>query len=148
MADHEQLPWDYYEELVRDVLQTLGEGLDSFEVHHRKKLDGLDGQYEVDVTASFMALDVRFEVLCECKNWRSPVQRRDIQILHARLQSTGAHKGILFSTSGFQAGAVEYARAHKIGLIRATPHGAQWRVGRNPGGGGGMSDYDVVNTLP
>ena len=34
------------------------------------------------------------------------------------MRTTGAHKGILFSTSNFQKGALEYAKKHGIALIR------------------------------
>ncbi|MDH4910194.1 restriction endonuclease [Xanthomonas axonopodis pv. ricini] len=41
-----------------------------------------------------------------------------VQALHQKQQSLGANKAILFSTSAFQEGAVEFARAHGIALVR------------------------------
>ena len=38
-------------------------------------------------------------------------------VLEAKLRDVSAHKGMLFSTSGFQRGAVEYATAHGIATI-------------------------------
>jgi Protein of unknown function (DUF4238) len=36
------------------------------------------------------------------------------------MQSVGAHKGVMFSTSGFQRGAVDFAKTHGIALVSVT----------------------------
>ncbi len=36
---------------------------------------------------------------------------------HSKLQDTGVHKAMIFSTSGFQSGAIEYASKHGIATI-------------------------------
>jgi|SRR5690606_21049205 len=41
-----------------------------------------------------------------------------VQVLHRKLQSTGAQKGVVVAASGFQSGALEYATAHHIACIR------------------------------
>jgi restriction system protein len=41
-----------------------------------------------------------------------------VQVLHAKLVTLGAQKAMLFSTSEFQEGAVEYAIQHGIALVR------------------------------
>lgn len=41
-----------------------------------------------------------------------------MQLLYDKLRATGAQKGLLFATSNFQEGAVKYAEAHGIALIR------------------------------
>lgn len=38
-------------------------------------------------------------------------------ILDAKVRDVGAHKGILFSTSGFQSGALEYSRVHGLATV-------------------------------
>jgi restriction system protein len=38
-------------------------------------------------------------------------------VLEAKLRDVAAHKGMLFSTSGFQKGALQYATAHGIATI-------------------------------
>jgi restriction system protein len=40
--------------------------------------------------------------------------------LHSKLQSAGAQKGIVFSSSGFQSGAIKFADAHGIATIQLT----------------------------
>lgn len=41
-------------------------------------------------------------------------------MLHSKVQSTGAHKGVLFSTTPFQRGALQFAKVHGIALIHVT----------------------------
>lgn len=47
-----------------------------------------------------------------------PVKREDVQVLHDKLRSTGAHKGVVVAASGFQSGALAYAKAHGIACVR------------------------------
>jgi len=100
------------------IIASLGKQLQDFTVAHDVRLVGSDGVYQIDVLASYTALGVKMMVLIECKHYSSPVPREKIQILYDKMRSTGAQKGILFSTAGFQDGAIEYALRHKIALIR------------------------------
>lgn len=110
-----------FEETVREFLTCSGTTLESFETCHRERIDGMDGLYEIDVTVRFKFL-CSFDLLClvECKHVKHPVKREVVQLLHSKLGSTGAHKGMIFSTSGFQSGAVEFARTHGIALVHVT----------------------------
>jgi len=56
--------------------------------------------------------------LCECKKHANPIKRETVQILHSRMLSVGAQKGIMVSTSSFQSGALEFANAHGIALVQ------------------------------
>ena len=115
---HEDLSAAEFEDLAAELLKRAGLHLSEPRVETRTRLTGLDGTYEVDVTARFQALGVEFLVLIECKHHRSPIKRDVVQVLHDRIRALGAQKGILFSTAPFQSGAVTYARAHGIALIR------------------------------
>ena len=94
------------------------ENLIDFTIDHNVKIPASDGTYQIDVYASFMAMGVRFKVLCECKQYSSSVSREKVAVLKDKLQSIGAQKGILLSTAGFQSGALEYAKAHGIALVQ------------------------------
>lgn len=59
-----------------------------------------------------------FLVLVECKYHKNPVKREMILALHSKVVSVGAQKGAMFSTSGFQSGAIEYAAAHGIATVQ------------------------------
>ena len=78
----------------------------------------IKGQYQIDVYAEFIALSVKFKVIVECKRCTKPVEREKVVILADKVWSLGAHKGVLISTSGFQKGALEYAKKHGIALLQ------------------------------
>lgn len=107
-----------FERTVKEMLEASAHGLDEFSAVHREQIRGLEGSYEIDVTARFRAIGGDFLVLVECKHHKNSIKRETVQVLHARVQSVGAQKGMLFATSGFQKGALEYAAAHGIALVR------------------------------
>jgi restriction system protein len=107
-----------FELLVRDYLIQQGQPLKSFVATHDIKLECTDGEYQIDVYAEFEYLGAVFKVLVECKRHASSIKRETVQILFDKLRATGAQKGMLFATSGFQEGARSYAEAHGIALIR------------------------------
>jgi len=103
---------------VKNLIEKSGLGLSQFNVQRLEKLKGTDGEYEIDVTARFRALDSDFIVLIECKHHRHPIKRDTVQVLYDRIRAVGAHKGMIFSTATFQSGAIEYARAHGTALVQ------------------------------
>lgn len=104
---------------------AMKENLKDFVIEHNVKQEAPDGTYQLDIIASFNALDVQLKILCECKQYSSPVKRERVEILEGRLKSLGMHKGILLSTSGFQSGAIKYAKFHGIALIQVFDHSCQ-----------------------
>lgn len=108
-----------FEQLATEFLIESGTGLPLLEVQHNVKEDAHDGTYQIDVKATFDTFGgAKIIVLAECKRYKTPVKREKVELLYNRLQSIGAHKGIIFSTSGFQLGAIEFAIKHGIALIR------------------------------
>lgn len=45
-------------------------------------------------------------------------ERSEVMILREKLLDVGGQKAILFSTAGFQSGALDYARAHGIATVK------------------------------
>ncbi len=115
-----------YELVVKGILGGAGLGLAEFRSEHLEKVAGVDGSYVIDVTVRFNALGAEFLVLVECKHERRKVERQAVQILHDKLRSTGAQKGMLFSVSGFQDGAIEYADVHGIALVQLANGSSSW----------------------
>ncbi len=109
---------DEFELEVKKIIEASRETLESFSVTHKDLIDGVDGEYEIDVAARFSALGGSFLVLIECKRYKSSVKREIVQALNDKVRSIGAQKGMLFTTSGFQSGAVEYAKKHGIALVQ------------------------------
>lgn len=108
---------DRFEEHVRSWFAAAGLPLSEFSAVNRQIVAGTDGDYEIDVVARFEAMGLSYVTLIECKRHRNPIKREMVQALHAKMQSTGAQKGVLVATAEFQRGAVEYARVHGIALI-------------------------------
>lgn len=98
------------------------EKLKDFSITHNKVISVTDGDYQIDVYAEFTAMGAKFKVLCECKQYKNSVSREKVAVLHQKLQSIGAQKGILLSTSDFQSGAIKYAKEHGLTLIRVEDY--------------------------
>ncbi len=108
-----------FELCVKEWFEAAAGQTKAFQAEHREKLRGSDGEYEIDVTIRFKAFGgADFLALVECKKHSHPIKRQTVELLHARLGSTGAHKGFIVSTTEFQSGAKEYAEKHGIALIR------------------------------
>lgn len=111
-----------FEILCMETLKAYAEkeNLSGFAIKDNRRIETYDGTYQIDVYAEFMALGAKNTVLVECKKKVSrKVERDDVMLLYGKLQSLGANKGILISTTGFQKGAVQYAKKHGITLWQA-----------------------------
>jgi len=109
-----------YEQFVGDLLRAGGTNLENMRVAEHETIKGVDGTYDFDATVRFRFLDVDFLVVVEAKRYANPVKRDVVQILHAKVQSVGAHKAVLISTAPFQRGALRYAETHGIALVTVT----------------------------
>jgi restriction system protein len=108
---------DEYEEEVAKILEASNCGLKDFKVTRKERVSGHDGDYEMDVVARFTAIGSNFTVLVECKHHKNPIKRDIVQILKTKIDSAGAQKGMIFTTSSFQRGAIQFAEKHGIALI-------------------------------
>lgn len=108
-----------FEQLVHSSIERLGKNLKEFKAKHNVKLKTHDSVYQIDVTAKFEVLGgAEILVLIECKHHKHPIKREVVQLLNDKIRTTGAHKGIICATVGFQSGAIEYAKIHGIALAR------------------------------
>ncbi|MGE1075860.1 restriction endonuclease [Pseudomonas fragariae (ex Marin et al. 2024)] len=107
-----------FEQHVRAMLDAMGHELLDYRSEHQELIQGVDGEYEIDVSARFSAFGMNFLVLVECKQHKSAIKRETLQILHDRMRSIGAQKGALFTTSSFQSGALKYAQRHNIATVK------------------------------
>ena len=107
-----------FEQEVKTYLESTSGKLRQFQTEHREPMDGHDGTYEIDITARFRIFGADFLVIVECKHHKNRIKREHVQMLHCKLVTLGAQKAMLFSTSEFQEGAVEYAIQHGIALVR------------------------------
>lgn len=107
-----------FELQVKSWLARSRDDLKSFSVNHRLHLKGRSGEYEIDAVARFEIFGgAEIVVLVECKRYRDPIKRDMVMLLNQKLQETGAHKGMIFATSGFQRGALDFATEHGIATV-------------------------------
>lgn len=109
-----------FEEYVKDWFDCEGINLKSYKSSLNNKASADDGIYEIDIDITYDALGVEFRILVECKKYSNSIKREVLQVLHQKIQSIGAHKGIICSTSDFQSGALEYAKKHGIACIKVA----------------------------
>jgi hypothetical protein len=108
-----------FEKYVCGVVRREKMALKDVSVTHLEFVKGMDGDYQMDLVATFVVLrEALFRVLIECKRYSNPIKRETVMILQQKLQSTGSQKGMVFSTSSFQRGATKFAKAHGIALVQ------------------------------
>ncbi|RKH19144.1 restriction endonuclease [Corallococcus sp. CA047B] len=113
--------WEEYERQVNRVLQSARHKMDVRILGKSTLKTSADEEYEVDVYAEFELFGgAKIKVIVECKHYNRRVERERVMSLHRKTQELGAHKAMLFSVSGFQKGAIEYARKHGIALVQLT----------------------------
>ena len=107
-----------FELLIKEYLDSVGKDIKNFNSNHNSHIERSDGEYQIDVYVEFEVLGAVFKVLIECKRHKAEIKREVVQLLYDKLRATGAQKGMIFSTSGFQSGAYKFADEHGIALIR------------------------------
>ena len=117
-----------FEVFVKGILDAAGEGLSTYSSEHLEQVEGMDGDFIFDVTARIEVLGAKFLILVECKHEARRVERSVVQVLHSKLNSVGAQKGMIFSTGGFQSGAVEFAEKHGIALVQVVEGKTNWHT--------------------
>jgi hypothetical protein len=109
-----------YELIVKKLLETKlqKEGLANLTAYHLKKYKGKSGQmHEIDVSFEVKVGELELLFLAECKHYSRRVGADDIMAFSFRMQDIGAHKGLIVTTAGFQAGAVTVAKTSRIALV-------------------------------
>jgi hypothetical protein len=101
---------------------------ESCRVFHRKPYYSRDRRAEIvfDIAIEVSIPGIRIPsmvCLIECKHYEHPVPVSDVEEFFAKVQQVAAanSKAILASTNSFQRGAIEFAQAKGIGLLRVFP---------------------------
>lgn len=102
--------WGGFERLVADLHET-GE----VRVERDVKLTGQSGApRQIDVVIRQKGALYDHLVLVECKYWKRKVRREQVDALATAVRDLRAAKGVIFSTKGFQPGAVTQAKLEGI----------------------------------
>ena len=110
-----------YEELVAAAIRDL-KLAGSKGVHHQREFVGKRTGRKIKVDVSFELELHKFTVLCivECKCYNHKVDVSEVEEFRTKLDDIGAHKGMMFTTVGYQDGAVKVAKAYGIALARLS----------------------------
>lgn len=106
-----------FEEFVVDTLRSMNGNADNLEVKLHEIVEGTDGTFDMDAVMSFEVNGLVFRVLVEAKRHKNPIRREVVQVLHQKVLSAGAHKGLIVATAPFQRGALDFAKVHGIALV-------------------------------
>ena len=88
-------------------------------VYRDKTYTGRISGRRIKMEVSFEAhlLGARILGLVECKCYKSRVEVSDVEEFHSKVDDIGAHKGIMFTTVGYEDGAVKVAKGRGIALF-------------------------------
>lgn len=115
--------WEEFEEAAKTILESAGASIEKFQVNGKERFTSDDGEYEIDASVEFTMLGgVKFFVIVECRSKKvnNKVKRDEVLAFHSKVNLLKAQKGVFFTTSGYQKGAIEYARKHSIALVRVV----------------------------
>lgn len=129
-----------FERFAASLFSQAAGTVENLRVTVQERVKGSDGTYAIDATVRFRFADLDFLILVEAKLHHYPIKRDVVQVLHGKVNSLGAHKGVLVATAPFQAGAMEYARVHGIALVHVTDE-VRWVLRH-------MTVSDRFNRLP
>lgn len=108
-----------YERLTQAVYQAIlaKEGYQNIKVEHNVNLTGRsDTAHQIDVYWHFKQAGVEYKVLVECKNYSRKISLGKIRDFHSVIEDLGPCKGIMVTTTGYQAGVKTFASHYGIGL--------------------------------
>lgn len=110
-----------FEEYCLQILREQFEGAQDLLIEHNVKEQAPDGTYQLDGKIYFTQGNIAFNILVECKHYKSNISREKIEVLNDKIRALNAQKGIFISCSNFQKGAITFAAEHKIALIQIVP---------------------------
>ncbi|MBO9136454.1 restriction endonuclease [Rhizobium sp. B230/85] len=106
--------WGGFEKLVASLHET-----GDVTVEHNVILKGRScAERQFDVLVRHRKGFYEHLIVVECKYWNKNVARLHVDALATTIREVGATKGVIFSTKGFQSGAIEQAAHEQISLFQ------------------------------
>ena len=120
-----------YEMLVQEIYQEIADedAPDTVTVQHNIKKVGKSGhEHQIDVYYEFCFMGEIHKVIIECKNYSNRVTVGKLRDFQGLLSDIGDVRGIFVSKSGFQKGAIDFAKHYNIVLKELRyPTAADWK---------------------
>lgn len=119
-AQPEITPGEFEEFVAKQLIGPADSEVNGLSINLHEKIAGADGTYDFDATVRYHFAGMSFLVVVEAKLHKNPIKRELVQVLYQKVQSVGAHKGVMISTAPYQTGAVVFAKKHGIALVTVT----------------------------
>lgn len=119
-SDADDVHWQDYEELVKDIYQALGQAnCVTVECWGSScKVEGPPGSFhQIDVLTRHSDGLHHYMTAISCKYWNRKVGKQEVRELAQIVQDAGLSKGVIVSKMGFTAPAIAYAKSKNIGLV-------------------------------
>ena len=123
------IDWKGFEQFVANMYQNAEE----VEVLHNVTEIGVSGaKRQIDVLVLQKSKLHIYKTIIECKFWKDKVSRDRIDVLAAAITDLRANKGVMFTTQGYEEGAINYARDRNIDIfiVRDVLDGEWGKPGR------------------
>jgi hypothetical protein len=102
---------------VMRELRKAGLEPSAMKVRERTRAPGTSDDYAVELGCSLRVGDADAYVLIECRNERAPVSASAVEALQAKVRQAKAQHAMMFSTTGFEPGAIRTARSLGLPLL-------------------------------
>lgn len=108
------IDWKDFELFVAEMYSDSNEVI----VEHDVTLIGKsNAKRQIDVKVTQKTKLHEYITIIECKRWKKPVTRQVIDVLFASVEDLNANKGVIFTTKGYEEGAIEYAKNKNIDIF-------------------------------
>lgn len=108
------IDWKDFEKFVAELYK------DSEELtveHNVTEVGKSNAKRQIDVLVIQKTKLHTIKTIIECKRWKEPVDRQVIDVLFASVEDLNANKGAIFTTKGYEEGAIEYAKSKNIDIF-------------------------------
>lgn len=120
-----------YETLTQQIFQQIlnQDGVKTINVQHDITLDGKTATHQIDVYWEFEVTGIVYKTIVQAKDWARPVDQGELLKFKAVLDDLPDQpRGIFVSRSGYQSGAMEFAKKQGIPLYELRkPTNEDWK---------------------
>lgn len=125
-----------FEKIVQEIYQALvnydcvDKGYKKIDVQHNVSLVGKSGNaHQIDVYWAFELAGHIHKTIVEVKDWKTPVKKEQLHSFKSLLDDIpGFPVGYFVSKSGFQEGAINFARLHGIKLVQISEQNGSLKI--------------------
>src|SRR5436190_8121731 len=108
--------WKKFEELAATIQSDLAPDA---KVTPNAKLPGKSGALrQVDILIEQRTGQYELRIIVDCKDYKNPVDIKDVETFLGLLSDVGAHKGAMIAANGFTTAAKERAASAGVDLFR------------------------------